>query len=540
MSDIIFYNAHIYTMASPGERAEAIAIRGNRIEALGHDRDILALAGENTRLIDLQGKCVLPGFNDSHCHVALTGLELQKVPLRHLNSIDEIIEVMREHIRVNHIPEGQWVVGGSYDHLRFDHPRHPNRYDLDKISTRHPILVERFCGHVGAANTLALQTVGFDEHTVIEGEGGILEKGEDGRLTGVLVETARDVLARRMPKRSAEEVAGLIRPVFEQAAAFGVTSMQTDDVEAAPIGEIMAAYRLLARRGEACVRIWEEVQAPRLKELREFLSLGMRTGDGDDLFKIGNIKLITDGSLGARTAYMSAPYGDDPLTRGVSVYTPGDLEAIVSEAHRAGMQVACHAIGDAAVAQCVRAMIRARAQDGRDLRDRIVHCQFADDATLDDMAAHGICADIQPPFVAQDWRIAQARLGARCRMGYRWAGMARRGINMGGGSDSPVETFNPIWGIHCAVNRTDGESLPEGGWRPEERLSVYEAVRLYTAGGACLTFEEAQKGLLKPGMLADMAILNRDIFQVKKGEIKDLRNVMTVMDGRVVYQARGE
>ncbi len=537
MADTILFNSNIYTMEAPGARAEAIAISGNRIEAVGALDALMPLADANTRRIDLGGRCVLPGFNDTHCHVVQTGMESVKVCLRGVRSIDELVGRMRRFIAERRIPEGEWVVGYGYDQLLFDAPRQPNRDDLDRVSARHPVMVDRICGHIGAANSLALARVGFDGNTVIEGEGGILERDAAGRLTGVLVETARDVMANRMPKRDAAALAPLIRVVFEEAARYGVTSMQTDDLEAAPIEEIMAAYRRLKDDGSATVRIWEEVQCPRPRALERFLALGLRTGDGDGFFKIGNIKIITDGSLGARTALMRADYADAPGRRGVAVYTQADLDALVCRAHLAGMQVACHAIGDGAVAQCAHAMAAARALDGIDKRNRIVHCQFAGDDLLDIMAREGICADIQPAFVPSDYGMVGARMGARSGIGYRWKTMARRGIHMGGGSDSPVETFNPIWGIHCAVNRTDRDGLPVGGWCPGEKLSVWEAVRLYTAEGAYLTFEEAEKGMLRPGMLADMAVLNRDIFAVPPDEIRDIRNVMTIMDGKIVYTA---
>lgn len=535
MSDLILCNGRIYTMAAPGERAEAVAITGNRISAVGAYREVAAQAGPDARRIDLNGRCALPGFTDTHCHVMHTAVEAVKAPLRDVCSIRELIATMRTFIEEHDIPEGEWVIGSGYDHLRFDVPRQPNRDDLDAVSTRHPIMVERVCGHIGAANSLALDRVGFDENTVIEGEGGILEVDASGRLTGVLVETARDVMANRIPKRTAEELVPLIRAVFREASSYGVTGMHTDDLEIAPIEAVMAAYRGLRDRGEATVRIWEEVQCPRLPALERFLALGLRTGDGDPYFKIGNIKIFTDGSLGARTAFMRADYADMPGVRGVAVYTQDDLDALVLAAHAAGMQVACHAIGDGAVAQCVHAFEAAQASDGVDLRNRIVHCQFADDALLDRIAACGVCADIQPAFVPSDFPFAEARMGGRCEIGYRWRSMAARGICAGGGSDSPVETFNPVWGIHCAVNRTDDRGRPEGGWHPEEKLSVYEAVRLYTSNAARLSFEEDERGMLKPGMLADLAVLDRDIFAIPHDQIKDVKNVLTVMDGRIVY-----
>ena len=535
MADKVFYNGKIYTMAGGRNAAvSAVAVAGHRIEAVGNNEEILKLAQEGCEKIDLEGRCVLPAFNDSHCHVLLTGLEQEKISLRGARSLAECIRRCREYIEKNHIPAGGWIYGSGFDHNIFeDERRVPDRLDLDRISACHPIILERVCGHIAGVNDLALREVGYDAHTSVTG--GVLDKDENGRLTGVLREAALDLFKQRMPKADVEGARRAILRVYEEAAACGVTSMQTDDLEGAPLETVMEAYEGLAAEGLATVRIFEEVQAARVPILRTFLEKGLRTGDGDRFFKIGNIKLLTDGSLGARTAFLREPYCDEPDSCGIAVYTQEALNEVVMEAHKARMQVACHAIGDGAAAQCIEAFGRAWESDHTDLRHRIVHCQFADDGMLADMARFHICADVQPPFVPTDYPLTASRLGSRDSGGYAWKSMLNHGIHIGGGSDSPVETFDPVWGIHCAVNRTDLDGNPPGGWHPQEKLTVEEAVSIYTAGGAYVSFEENSKGTIEPGKLADMAVLDRDIFAIPAEEIRYLRNVMTVMDGKIVH-----
>ncbi len=535
MADKVFYNGKIYTMdGGRSSEVSAVAVSGHRIEAVGDSGEMLQLAEEGCEKIDLEGRCMLPGFNDSHCHVLLTGLEQEKVSLRGARSIEECIRRCREYIEKTHLPEGSWICGSGFDHNIFeDEKRVPDRHDLDRISTKHPIIFDRVCGHIAGVNDLALREVGYDAHTVVTG--GVLDKDENGRLTGVIREAALDLFKQRMPKADVAGAQKALLRVYGEAAACGVTSMQTDDLEGASLEVVMAAYNGLADKGLAAVRIFEEVQAARVPILREFLKKGLRTGDGSRFFKIGNIKLLTDGSLGARTAFLREPYSDEPDNRGVAVYTQDALNEVVMEAHLAGMQVACHAIGDGAAAQCIEAFGRAWESDHVDLRHRIVHCQFVDEQMLDDMVRFHICADTQPPFVPSDYPLTASRLGNRDAGGYVWKSMLKKGIHIGGGSDSPVETFDPIWGIHCAVNRTDQDGNPPGGWHPQEKLTVEEAVSIYTAGGAYLSFEENEKGTIGPGKLADMAVLDRDIFTIPSEEIRYLNNVMTVMDGKIVY-----
>ena len=541
MPDLIFYNGIIHTMTGSeniGKPATAIAVTGHLIEAVGTDEEILALAGsaaERCAVIDLKEKCVLPGFTDSHCHALHTGLEHFQVSLHGVRSVEEIVSRLRAFLEEHRIPEGTWVQGAGYNHNLFADRRHPTLQDLDRVSDRHPIVVDRICGHIGAANTLALSLTGFDREDFRFQGGGGVQRDKSGKPTGVIVETALDLFHSKIPAPSPARVKEALQLVFTEAASYGITAMHTDDMSSADFETVMGAYRQLESEGRLPVRIWEEVEAPRPARLNAFLKTGLRTGDGSRFFKIGNIKLFADGSLGARTAYMRDSYNGHPGDCGVQVYTDEALREMARLAHEAGMQLACHAIGDGALAQCIDALVYAHSSDERDLRDRIVHCQFADEDLLDLMARHHLCGDIQPSFVATDYPIVRDRIGDRALLSYSWKSMIEHGIALGGGSDSPVETLNPIEGIHCAVNRTDISGNPEGGWHPEQKLTVWEALRLYKTGGAYLAMEEDVRGSIEPGKYADLAVLDRDITAVPPEQIRFVRNVMTVMDGKIVF-----
>ena len=533
MANHIYYNGIIYPMN--GQTASCIAVKDSLIEAVGCFEDLKALADPDCRFTDLKGNCVVPGFNDSHCHVLLTGLNRERLDLTGARSPEEIIRRGKAFLQERDLPEGAWIIGEGFDQNLFDTPAFPDSRILNEISRVHPVMAERICGHVGAANSLGLSLVGFDESTEIPG--GVLDKDEEGRLTGVLREAALDTFKLRMPGIDLPSAKRAILTTIKEANAAGLTSMQSDDTDGVPAELILQAYQELENEGQLTVRIFEEIHAPRLPELRSFLKLGLRTGDGSDFFRIGNIKLITDGSLGARTASLRQDYSDDPGNKGIAVYTQEELDEIVLEAHSAGMQVAAHAIGDGAVLQCIRAFSKAWDSDHNDLRNRIVHCQFTDKTLLEEMAGNHIAADIQPPFVPSDYPLTGSRMGERESGGYVWKSMLDKGIFAGGGSDSPVESFSPIWGIHCAVNRTDNDLCPPGGWHPEQKLTVEEAVRLYTLGSAYLSFEENKKVTLEAGKLADFVVLDQNLFEIKPEKIKDTRVLMTVVGGKAVYTA---
>ena len=545
--------------------AEAMLIDGDTITAVGSDAEILArirkisagTGSETVTAVDLAGRCVLPAFNDSHCHLLATGLNQIRLDLRGVRSCEEIVERGRAYLSSASLSADDWIVGYGFDQNLFEDKRLPDRLTAEAISSDHPVFLDRVCGHVGAVNRAALQIAGFDENTVITG--GVLARDENGKLNGILKEAALDRMRRLITEPSPAMLEAALLHAMQDANRFGLASVQTDDLESAALDSVIALYHKLEAEGRLTLRIYEEIQQPRVPQLQSFLDRGLRTGDGDDFFRVGNIKLLTDGSLGARTAYMREPYADAPETAGVAVYTQDALNEVVALAHRNGMQVAFHAIGDGAIEQVINSVEyagKAEAKASASLSDekishseahaytaaashrhRIVHCQFIGEDLLARIKDAGLCADIQPPFTASDYSIVDVRVGAeRSDWSYVWRTMAEAGIPLGGGSDSPVETMNPIWGIDCAVNRTDLTHLPVKGWHASQCLTVPQAISLYTRGSAYTEFSEHRKGQIAEGMLADFIVLSEDIFEVETRRIRDIQVLETYVGGRPVLE----
>ena len=545
--------------------AEAMLIDGDTITAVGSDAEILArirkisagTGSETVTAVDLAGRCVLPAFNDSHCHLLATGLNQIRLDLRGVRSCEEIVERGRAYLSSASLSADDWIVGYGFDQNLFADRRLPDLSTAEAISPDRPVFLDRVCGHVGAVNRAALAIAGYDENTVITG--GVLARDENGKLNGILKEAALDRMRRLITEPSPAMLEAALLHAMQDANRFGLASVQTDDLENASLDAVLAVYHKLETEGRLTLRIYEEIQQPRVPQLQSFLDRGLRTGDGDDFFRVGNIKLLTDGSLGARTAYMREPYADAPETAGVAVYTQDALNEVVALAHRNGMQVAFHAIGDGAIEQVINSVEyagKAEAKASASLSDekishseahaytaaashrhRIVHCQFIGEDLLARIKDAGLCADIQPPFTASDYLIVDARVGVeRSDWSYVWRTMAEAGIPLGGGSDSPVETMNPIWGIDCAVNRTDLTHLPVKGWHASQCLTVPQAISLYTRGSAYTEFSEHRKGQIAEGMLADFIVLSEDIFEVDTRRIRDIQVLDTYVGGLPVLE----
>ena len=531
--DQIFINGSIYTMA--GRRVEALAVQRGRIAYAGSREGALALMTEDTKVTDLGGHCVLPGFCDSHMHMLLCGVGFHRLDLRGAVSPEELVERGRAYINERGIAPGEWVIGYGFDHNLFVDTQLPDGRVAEAISAVHPVLLDRVCGHVGTANGLALQLAGFASDTMIPG--GELDRDETGALTGVIRETALDKIKACIPKLSQAQVEELLQEAGERFAPCGLTSVHSDDLgpEGTDWDTLSAAMEVLEARGELRIRIFEEWEAARPQTLQPIIDKGYHTGWGRETLRVCNIKLITDGSLGARTAYLKEDYSDDPGNRGIPVYTQEKLNELTTLCHKAGQQVAFHAIGDGALEQCVTAVERAMAEEPKPLRHRIVHCQIGNEDLYRRMAALGMGADVQPAFTVTDGPHVEPRLGkTRARESYAWKTLLDLGVLVGGGSDSPVEDFAPLWGIYCAVTRSDGQGAP--AWMPEQRLSVEEALTIYTKNGALLASQEENLGTLEAGKLADLVVLDRDIFTITPEEIKNVRVLLTMMGGRETYR----
>ena len=534
--DTIFYNGVIHTMA--GRTVSALAVRGDRIAMVGSDDAVLALADENTQPIDLQGRCVLPGFVDTHMHMLMVGEGLQQLDLCRVKSLDEIVARGREYVATHPLAQDEWIIGYGFDHNLFDPPVLPDGSTAQAISADHPVILDRICGHVGAANPKALAMAGFDENTVIPG--GQLDKGEDGKLNGVIWESALDQIKQARPRLTQAQIEHLVEETGKTFAAVGLTGVHSDDV--GPQGgvewaDLKAAFETLEGRNALSVRLWQEWEAARPEVFRkELLSQPLRSFQGSDWLKVGNVKLIADGSLGARTALLREDYSDDPGNRGIAVYTQEALDEMVALCHDNDLQVSCHAIGDGATASFVEAVRKVQARDPKPLCHRVVHCQFGDRALYEQMAALGMGADVQPAFIPSDAPLTPSRMGERTAESYAWKTLMDVGVLVGGGSDCPVEDFSPLWGIHCAVNRPTSQE-DDTPFLPHQALTPEEAVAIYTVNAAKLVHAETDLGTLEAGKLADLVVLDRDIFTVPHREIKDLTVCLTMAGGKITYKA---
>jgi len=543
LSDLIFYNGRIITMEEKLGEVEAVAVEGGRIKALGPAADILNLQEDHTTLVDLRSRALLPGFNDSHMHLVGYALTSEKVDLRRCRGVDEIVDAIRAYVSNNKVGKGQWVLGWGWDQALFRDKRIPNRQDLDRAAPDHPVAIMRTCCHVMVANSAALKAAGIDRKAVSV-EGGKIEVDDRGIPTGLLEEKAMSILTNLQPPLDKAKLKKLIKSAAGDFLAAGLTSVQTDDLSSVG-GEctsmLIDTYYELEAAGELPLRVNLQALLPEPSLLGNFLARGYRTGQGGQYFKIGPLKLLTDGSIGGKTALVSAPYEGSSETCGVSVLARGEVEELVNMAAGQGMQCAVHAIGDAAVKMVLEIyQDAARRYPHSDPRFRVIHASMAGPKILDRFENQGVIADIQPSFISSDYILVDRHLGPkRAVWTYRWKDFMDRGIRLAGGSDCPVETYEPLEGIHAAVTRQDRYGNPPGGWNPDQCLSLQEALYIYTMGSAYCTYEENEKGSIAEGKLADLVVLSEDITTVEPSAIADLKADLTVVNGRIVY-SRGE
>lgn len=529
---MILYNGKIYSM--DGDKVfEAIKIIDDKIVKLGASKDILKLKDVNEECIDLAGKVVIPGFNDTHMHLYGFGTTLESVNLMNVSSIDEIVNEVRNFISSNNIKENEWIRGRGWnqDYFVYD-KRFPTRYDLDKISTKHPIILSRACGHVAVVNSKALEICNIDENTInVEGGDFDIDKG-------IFKEKAISLITENIPKASVNDIKNTLIKAMKYANSKGLTSIHTDDLShCGNFKNMLQAYEELKAENKLTCRIYAQCLLNK-NELKEFFTLGYKTGVGDHYFKIGPLKILSDGSLGARTAALSKPYEDDKETTGLMCFSEDELMDIINFASNNDMQIAIHCIGDRAmknVLGCYEKIIK----DNNYMRHGIIHCQITDEEILNKFKELNVLAYIQPIFLHYDLHIVEKRVGKiLAHSSYAFKSMIDKGIHTSLGTDCPVETCDPLKNIYCAVNRKDFNEYPQEGFNPKERLSVYEAIYHYTKESAYTSFEEDIKGSISENKLADLVVLSEDIFNINPINIKDIDIIYTIVGGKVVYSKK--
>ncbi len=532
--DVVLLNGVIFTGDSAKPRVEAIAIKGERIIATGSSQQMRALAGKETKLIDLAGRFAAPGFNDAHIHLANGGQAKLAVELTGSRTLEEFQQRIRS--RLSDYKPGEWIIGRGWDHTIWPVKKFPTRQDLDAVSKDHPMIFTRVDGHVAVANSLALQKAGVTR-TTANPAGGEIEKGPDGEPTGMLKESATGLVRRQIPPITADQRRRGIELALQEAVSHGLTSAQDNSG-----WDDFLIYEQLKKEGKLPLRIteWLPFTAPvaQLEEMRQ------RGGTTDPWLKTGALKGVLDGTLGSRTAAMLAPYSDDPSTSGIPIIPPDRLKPMVIERDKAGFQIALHAIGDLSNRSALDAFAAARAQNGaRDSRHKVEHAQVVAAADVQKFRENAVIASMQPCHETSDMRWAGQRLGPeRSKGAYAWNTMLKNNIRMAFGSDYPVEPLDPMISLYACVTRKMHPDAPPGGpadaWIPEERISMDNCLRTFTQGSAYAEFAEKDKGRIAPGQFADIVVLSADVTQIPAPQILKTQVLMTFTGGRLVYERR--
>ncbi|MFQ6126550.1 MAG: amidohydrolase [Candidatus Heimdallarchaeota archaeon] len=520
-------NGNIITMDPTNPKAEAVGTYGGKIIGVGSQEEMKALCDESTKVIDLSGKTVLPGFIDCHVHLPSSGALLSQLNLKGAKSIEEIKEKVRLEVEKKTL--GAWIVGRGWDNTILAEKRFPTRWDLDTAAPNNPVLLVRICTHIILVNSKALELVNITKHTESPPGGQIDKDPETNEPAGILREAATS-LVRSKVTFSDEEYLSNLRAAFELAVSKGITSIHSLPELDQVVAPQWKALQTLLMRNELPIRIYFLIPAAYLSDLVE---LGISTGLGNSKLKIGAIKMLLDGGLGGRTAALSKPYSDDSANRGILVYAEEQVHEIAKKAHNADFQLAIHCIGDKATIIALNTIEAAlKEKEKIDHRHRIEHASVLNKELIQRMRKLGMIASVQPPFIFSDTWICKRVGEERAKLTYPFQTMLDEGIKMVASSDSPTETMDPLFGIQIAVTRGTAKG---GSFIPKERISVEQALRMYTLDAAYASFEEQTKGSIEPGKFADLVVLSDDPFQVPTHEISDIAVKMTIVGGKIVY-----
>ena len=531
-ADLVIVNANVRTMDASRPTAEAVAVYGGRIVAVGASDFVNKFKGAGTKVIDARGALVLPGFNDSHVHFLSGGFQLSSVDLRDAPTPQEFAERIRRF--AEKLPAGRWIVGGDWDHERWQGSPLPTKELIDSFTPDRAVFVNRLDGHMGLANSYALKLAGVTRDTP-DPPGGLIVRDAKGEPTGILKDAAQSFVWKVFPEPSFDEKLEAARAATAHAAAHGVPSVQ--DMSA---GNDVGVYQTLLERGELKTRIYAVSPLPDWTRLG---NVGIKRAFGNDMLRIGGLKGFADGSLGSTTALFFEPYLDAPNTSGLpgdEMFPEGAMLKRVEAADAAGLQVMIHAIGDKANDSILTIYERVAKEHGeRDRRFRIEHAQHLRAQDIARFGRDHVVASMQPNHCIDDGRWAEKRIGpARAKTTYAFRTLLDTGAVLAFGSDWSVAPLDPVLGIYAATTRRTLDGKNPGGWVPEQKITVEEAVRAYTFGSAYAEFAESSKGTITPGKLADFVMLSKDIFKIDPAEIENVRVTMTITGGRVVYERK--
>ena len=537
----IFYNGKCFSQDNSYPYCSALAVKNDVIIAMGNDDEILSLTTPKTYIIDLQGRLILPGFIDSHVHLLFYAHQANLINLSNVNNFSQAKNLISKKIPWAE-KNGQWLQGIGFNQYFWYDKIMPTRKDLDSISTAIPITIRRACYHISVCNTKALEIIGLIDENKNDTK---FNMGfyADGSPNGIIKEESQELISKALPPQSIEEIEEMIIRGCNDAASCGITELQSDDFMMIPgdNGEsIMNIYKKLSLNNQLPIRIYQQCLLWEKNNLLSFLKKGHMTGDDFGLYRIGPLKLISDGSLGAHTAYMKEPYENDPYTCGVLNYTDEELYSICKLAHNAGMQIAIHSIGNGSLEQVLKTYRIIQLENPRtNCRHGVVHCQIMDSKQQDSFKKQTILAYVQPVFIRSDMDIVDDCVGKKLgASSYNWRRFEDLGVHQICSSDCPVESFNILSNIEYAVTRTDFET--NRCWHPENAVTLEEAIKMFTIEGAYASFSENIRGTLTVGKKADLVILSKDIFEIPANEIHTTMVDLTMVNGKTVYTRQNQ
>jgi len=529
-ADPIIAKAKVWTVDKSRPTAQAVAVLGDRIVAVGSNADVEAWHGPATKVIDAGGKLLLPGFNDSHVHFVGGGLQLEQVQLNDVTSKEEFVRRVGE--RAKQTPKGEWMLGGDWDETKWTPPQLPTKELIDPVTGDTPVFLSRYDGHMALANSAALRLAGVTAQTA-EPAGGMFVRDANGNPTGALKDAAMELVNKVIPPLSHEQRLKAVKRALAHAASLGVTSVQHMN----PDYEDIAAYSELLDRGELTARIYA---APLITQVDDQVKIGIRRAFGSPYLRIGALKAYADGSLGSRTAYFFDGFVDQPDNRGLlsdEMHPVSLMRDRMMKADAAGLQLCTHAIGDQAISIILDLYSELSQSHGEaDRRFRIEHAQHMAGKDFDRFAQLHVIASMQPYHAIDDGRWAESRIGRdRASRTYAFRTFLAHDVRLAFGTDWDVAPLNPMLTLYAAVTRETLDGKNPQGWFPEQKLTVAEAVEAYTMGSAYAEFQDQDKGSIAAGKLADMVLLSDDIFSIPPNEISKVKILRTIVGGRQVF-----
>ncbi len=532
-ADLILTNAKIWTVDPQHPTAQAVAILGERIVAVGSGSEVDAWRGPATRVIDAGGKLILPGFNDAHVHFVSGGMQLDSIDLNDAASAQEFARRIAE--RAQHTPKGEWITGGDWDETKWTPSTLPTRELIDSVTPDTPVSVNRYDGHMVLVNTLVLKLAGITAQTP-DPPGGAIVRDAHGEPTGALKDAATGLVEKVMPGLTHERRLRAAQRALGHAASIGVTSVQDMNPEYADI----AVYNELLERGQLTTRIYA---APLIPQVDDQVKIGVRHAFGSSFLRIGALKAYADGSLGSATAYFFDPFVDQPDNRGLLSDTMQPLSLMrerILKADAAGLQLCIHAIGDRGISTILDLYQDTENAHGpADRRWRIEHAQHMAEKDFDRFAKLHVIASVQPYHAIDDGRWAEKRIGHdRASRTYAFRTFLNHGVRLALGTDWNVAPLDPMLTLYAATTRATLDGKNPGGWFPQQKLTIQEAVAAYTMGSAYAEFQEKEKGSITAGKLADLVMLSDDVFSIPAEKIREVKVLTTIVGGKITYERK--